>query len=143
MGAGRSNTFAGRFSTFDIDYKVQLELLAKEIDMASKKARSSVYQGEGTDAASWYSTYLSPFLGVCLKVTDQGATLYQGTYEGKFKANVQAVVEEITTGLFALDGQWTHGLLDSILVKIDLNGTESTGNRNEYNTTKLMPIYAS
>lgn len=111
------------------------------------KARKSVYQEDDTDAAEWYSAYLSPFLGVCLKITSKDVNnaevvIYQGTWESTFKTHVEAVVNEIIDGMFATDGQWKHGLLDSILVKIDLNGTESTGNRNEYNMTTLMPIYA-
>ena len=49
---------------------------------------------------------------------------------------------EILDGMFDPAGQWTHGLLDSIVVKIDLDGAESAGNRNEYLETKLAPIYA-
>ena len=53
--------FTGRFTVLDIDYKMQLEQLAKEIDIMFKGASRAVYQG--ADAGDWYGTYLSPFLG--------------------------------------------------------------------------------
>lgn len=60
--------FTARFTVFDIDYRMQVEKLAKEIDIMFKGASRAVYQG--ADAGDWYGAYLSPFLGQCLRITN-------------------------------------------------------------------------
>jgi hypothetical protein len=101
--------FTGRFNVFDIDYKMQLEQLAKEIDIMFKGASRGVYQADDTDAADWYGTYLSPFLGLCLKITSVDATnqevlVFSGTWASNFNTHVEAVVTEILDGMFDTAG---------------------------------------
>lgn len=110
-------SFVEATNELDVEFKMELEELEKEIDQMNKKTRDSIYQEEGTDAREWYATYLTPYMGQCIKITTTaGASVFDGSWEDKFKEHIEAIVAEITSGLYSLDGHWTHGLLDSVLV---------------------------
>ena len=77
----------------DIDFKIRLEQLAKEIDIMNEEARNKVYQEEYTNVKEWHEAYLAPFLDLCLdiqQVIDSNPskptkTIFRGKWEDKYK----------------------------------------------------------
>lgn len=107
------------------------------------KKRKYVYQEKFSDAKEWYAAYLSDDqLNQCIKITkakDKTSSIYK--WEEKFNKFRKEVVYEITSDIYKLDGQWTHGLLDSILIELDINSTKDTDNRYQGGQTETFPIF--
>lgn len=55
---------------------------------------------------------------------------------------IKEIVNSMTDELSSYSGAWAKGLLDSVLVKIEMNGAEFTANATTVKEVESAPIYA-
>lgn len=68
--------------------------------------------------------------------------LFDGKFKTLFRQQLKPIVEGLTAELSSYSGSWAKGLLDSVVVKIEMDGVEYTNTTDVINKYETAPIYA-